>query len=79
MLEFCFREKYNAVNTPAQTMQSAPSIAYFVSIPAVSSAVISIIFLPCPTNNYAMKLIKDDLEIWKCYRLENKKEESLMW
>jgi len=45
-LEFCFREKYNAVNTPAQTMQSAPSIAYFVSIPAMSSAVVSIIFSP---------------------------------
>jgi len=45
-LEFCFREKYNAVNIPAQTMQSAPSTAYFVSILAMSSAVVSIIFSP---------------------------------
>jgi len=47
-LHFRFRAKYNAANAPAQTMLSAPSIAYFVSILAMSSAVVSIMFHPMP-------------------------------
>ena len=60
MLEFCFREKYNAVNTQAQTMQSAPSTAYFVSIPVMSSVVISIMFNSVPIH-YDTNLLNVDL------------------
>ncbi len=60
MLEFCFREKYNAVNAPAQTMPSAPSTTYFVSIPVMSSAVVSIMFHPMSTY-YDTDLLNVDL------------------
>jgi len=43
LLKFCFREKYNAVNTPAATMQSPASITCLTSKLAMNSAVVSII------------------------------------
>ncbi len=60
MLEFCFREKNNAANTPAQTMQSTPSIAYFASILAMSNAVVSTMFHLMPIL-YNTNLLNVDL------------------
>ena len=44
LLEFCCRKVYNAVNAPAQTMPKTPSTTYFVSLPVMSSVIVSIIF-----------------------------------